>query len=94
MTKVRAMLAETELPQWLWGEAAYAASYLHNRMPRYYDDNRQRRCGLGKGQISIISEFSVAWRTYSSPGSNGIAGSTRRPFRDIRRLYVYYLPIP
>jgi hypothetical protein len=39
-TKVRAMLAETELPQWLWGEAAYAASYLHNRMPRYYNDNR------------------------------------------------------
>jgi hypothetical protein len=37
-TKVRAILAETELPQWLRGEAAYAASYLHNRMPRYYDD--------------------------------------------------------
>jgi hypothetical protein len=36
-TKVRAMLAEAELPQWLWGEAAYAACYLHNRTPRRYD---------------------------------------------------------
>jgi len=35
ITKVRAMLTETDLPQWLWGEAAYAACYLHNRTPRY-----------------------------------------------------------
>lgn len=39
-TKARAMLAETDLPQWLWGDAAYAACYLQNRTPRYYDDNR------------------------------------------------------
>jgi transposase InsO family protein len=37
ITKVRAMLAEADLPQWLWGEAAYAACYLHNRTPRRYD---------------------------------------------------------
>src|ERR1700739_227359 len=34
------MLAEAGLPQWLWGEAAYAACYLHNRTPRHYDSNR------------------------------------------------------
>jgi hypothetical protein len=37
MTKVRAMLAEADLPQWLWGEAACTACYLHNRTPRHYD---------------------------------------------------------
>jgi hypothetical protein len=36
ITKVRAMLAEADLPQWLWGEAAYTACYLHNRTPRHY----------------------------------------------------------
>jgi hypothetical protein len=36
ITKVRAMLMEAGLPQWLWGEAAYTACYLHNRTPRYY----------------------------------------------------------
>ena len=35
-TKIRAMLTEAGLPQWLWGEAAYTACYLHNRTPRYY----------------------------------------------------------
>jgi hypothetical protein len=35
-TKIRAMLTEVGLPQWLWGEAAYTACYLHNRTPRYY----------------------------------------------------------
>jgi hypothetical protein len=39
-TKIRAMLAEAELPQWLWGEAAYAACYLHNRTPRHYAGDR------------------------------------------------------
>jgi hypothetical protein len=35
-TKIRAMLMEAGLPQWLWGEAAYTACYIHNRTPRYY----------------------------------------------------------
>jgi transposase InsO family protein len=38
-TKIRAMLAEAGLPQWLWGEAAYTACYLHNRTPRHYGGN-------------------------------------------------------
>jgi hypothetical protein len=40
----------------------------------------QWRYGLGKGQVSVISEFSVAWHTHSSPGSNEITSSTRRRF--------------
>ena len=34
------MVAEAGLPQWLWGEAAYAACYVHNRTPRQYDGSR------------------------------------------------------
>jgi hypothetical protein len=28
------MPAEADPPQWVWGEATYAACYLHNRTPR------------------------------------------------------------
>jgi len=97
-TKIRVMLAEAGLPPWLWGEAAYAACYLHNRTPRHYDSNRG--CDA-KGDVDwkeIRSQPSQGFRLCgvrtARPGATKERARPDVNSRDIRRLYAYHSPIP
>jgi hypothetical protein len=91
-TKIRAMLAEADLPQWLWGEAAYAACYLHNRTPRHYGGNHvmtpKEMWTVRKPDLGHLRVFGcVAYAQLAREQRNSKLDQT-----SIRGIFVGYTP--
>ncbi|CAH0732045.1 unnamed protein product, partial [Brenthis ino] len=61
--RVRAMLLETNLPKYLWGEAMRCAAYVINRSPtKALEGDTPARVWYGKSQLDKIRVFrSKAW---------------------------------